>query len=126
MPEELAVAGLPNVCKGFIASKGRAVLLAFTSANFRFAGMSEKCFCRIDFAVMDHSVDRYNFTEFSKRFNRLYLIDEKLAPLFVTRQAQNPLVYCVRIEKIFNHIRKAYRHKLCGRKKCDYYGRGER
>ena len=41
--------------------------------EFDFDGMKEKdMFRRIDFAVMDHSADQYNFKEFSRNFKNFY------------------------------------------------------
>ena len=41
--------------------------------EFDFDGMKEKdMFRRIDFAVMDHSEDQYNFKEFSRNFSHFY------------------------------------------------------
>ena len=41
--------------------------------EFDFDGMKEKdMFRRIDFAVMDHSANRYNFKEFSRNFSHFY------------------------------------------------------
>ena len=41
--------------------------------EFDYDGMKEKdMFRRIDFAVMDHSADQYNFKEFSRNFSHFY------------------------------------------------------
>ena len=41
--------------------------------EFDYDGMKEKdMFRRIDFAVMDHSADQYNFKEFSRNFSNFY------------------------------------------------------
>ena len=41
--------------------------------EFDFDGMKDKdMFRRIDFAVMDHSADQYNFKEFSRNFSHFY------------------------------------------------------
>lgn len=41
--------------------------------EFDFDGMKEKdMFRRIDFAVMDHTADQYNFKEFSRNFSHFY------------------------------------------------------
>ncbi len=41
--------------------------------EFDFDGMKEKdMFRRIDFAVLDHSADQYNFREFSRNFSHFY------------------------------------------------------
>ena len=46
--------------------------------EFDYDGMKEKdTFTRIDFAVMDHSEDQYNFREFSRNFSRFYRDDDQ-------------------------------------------------
>ena len=41
--------------------------------EFDYDGMKEKdMFDRIDFAVMDHSANQYNFKEFSRNFAHFY------------------------------------------------------
>lgn len=45
--------------------------------EFDYDGMHLKdCFNRIDFAVMDHSADQYNFREFSRNFTNFYSAED--------------------------------------------------
>ena len=56
--------------------------------EFDYDGMKENdCFRRIDFAVMDHSKDQYNFNEFSRNFNHFYR-DEDQADIDEALQAR--------------------------------------
>ncbi len=60
---------------GAFANDGRLVSDLFYKAlkEFDLDGMKEKdMFRRIDFAVMDHSVDQYNFKEFFRNFGDFY------------------------------------------------------
>ena len=46
--------------------------------EFNFDGMREKdMFRRIDFAVLDHTSDQYNFKEFSRNFSHFYRDEDK-------------------------------------------------
>ena len=48
--------------------------------EFDYDGMKESdMFRRIDFAVMDHSTDQYNFREFSRNFNHFYREEDQKA-----------------------------------------------
>ena len=47
--------------------------------DFDYDGMKEKdMFNRIDFAVMDHSEDQYNFREFSRNFTHFYRDEDQV------------------------------------------------
>ncbi len=60
---------------GAFANNAHTVSDLFYKAlkEFDFDGMKEKdMFSRIDFAIMDHSADQYNYKEFARNFSKFY------------------------------------------------------